>query len=73
MNANLHCTDGILSNTYFYMIILPAINGLDHEKSVYSKTPGDEDIFSFERSIYKENALNDFHIARCRICCESSR
>ncbi len=64
INANLHCTDGILSNTYFYMNILHAIKGLDHEKSVYKKIPGEEDILSFKRSVYKENALNGFHIAR---------
>ncbi len=64
INANLHCTDGILSNTYFYMNILHTIKGLDHEKSVYTKIPGEEDIFSFKRCVYKENALNGFHIAR---------
>lgn len=64
INAELHCTDGILSNTYFYMNVLHAIKGLDHEKSIYTKMVVDDHIMSFKRSVYKENALNPLHIAR---------
>ncbi|USQ14742.1 hypothetical protein J2N86_05425 [Legionella lytica] len=64
INADLHCTDGTLSNTYFYINVLHAIKCLDHEKSVYTKIPGEEDILSFKHAAYKENALNGFHIAR---------
>lgn len=64
ISTDINCMDGVLSDVYFYMNTLHAIKGLDHEKSVYTKIPGEEDILSFKHAAYKENALNGFHIAR---------
>ena len=64
MDADLLCSDGTLSNTYFYMNVLNAITGIDHEKSVYTTMHGLDKILSFKYLVYKESALNDFHIAR---------
>lgn len=64
MDADLLCSDGTLSNTYFYLNVLNVITGIDHEKSVYTKIKGLDDILSFKYLVYKKNALNGFHIAR---------
>lgn len=64
IDTEIFCTDGILTNTYFFMNILNSIKGIDREKSIYTTMDDSDDILFFKYSVYKKNVLNSYNIAR---------